>query len=75
MKLGEPSLDQIRLFLAVVDHGSFGGAARSLGRAVSAVSYAIAQIEGQLGVTLFEREGSRRPEGPEREAGEAPSIT
>ena len=62
MKLGEPSLDQLRLFLAVVDHGSFGGAARSMGRAVSAVSYGIAQIEAQLGVTLFEREGSRRPE-------------
>ncbi|MCL4671791.1 MAG: LysR family transcriptional regulator [Sphingomonadaceae bacterium] len=61
MKLGEPSLDQLRLFLAVVDHGSFGGAARASGRAVSAVSYGIAQIEAQLGVTLFEREGSRRP--------------
>lgn len=61
MKLGEPSLDQLRLFLAVVDHGSFGRAARASGRAVSAVSYGIAQIEAQLGVTLFEREGSRRP--------------
>lgn len=28
---------------------------------VSAISYAIATLEGQLGVTLFEREGSRRP--------------
>lgn len=61
MKLGEPTLDQLRLFLAVVDHGSFGGAARRLGRAVSAVSYGIAQMEAQLGVTLFEREGSRKP--------------
>lgn len=61
MKLGEPTLDQLRLFLAVVDHGSFGSAARMFGRSVSAVSYAIAQIEAQLGVTLFEREGSRRP--------------
>lgn len=69
MKLGEPSLDQLRLFLAVVDHGSFGGAARNLGRAVSAVSYGIAQIEAQLGVTLFAREGSRRPELTEAGAG------
>ena len=61
MKLGEPSLDQIRIFLVVVEEGSFGGAARRMGRAVSAISYGIAQLESQLAVTLFEREGSRRP--------------
>lgn len=61
MKLGEPSLDQLRLFLAVAEHGSFGGAAKTMGRAVSAVSYGIAQMEAQLGLTLFDREGSRRP--------------
>ena len=62
MKLGEPSLDHLRIFLEVVEHGSFGGAARSMGRAVSAISYGIAQLEAQLGVSLFERAGSRRPE-------------
>lgn len=61
MKLGEPSLDQLRIFLAVVEHGSFGAAARALGRTVSAMSYGIAQMEAQLDVRLFEREGSRRP--------------
>ena len=61
MKLGEPTLDQLRLFIAVAEHGSFGGAARALGRAVSAVSYGIAQLEAQLALTLFAREGSRRP--------------
>ncbi len=61
MKLGEPSLDQLRIFIAVAQEGSFGGAARRMGRAVSAVSYAIAQIEQQLAVTLFDREGSRKP--------------
>ena len=61
MKLGEPSLDQLRIFLAVAEEGSFGAAARTMGRAVSAVSYGIAQMEAQLGVTVFEREGSRRP--------------
>lgn len=61
MKLGDPSLDQLRIFLAVAEEGSFGGAARSMGRAVSAISYGIAQLEAQLAVTLFEREGSRRP--------------
>lgn len=61
MKLGDPSLDQLRIFLAVAEEGSFGAAARKMGRAVSAVSYGIAQMEAQLGVTLFAREGSRRP--------------
>lgn len=61
MKLGEPSLDQLRIFLEVVEEGSFGGAARSMGRAVSAISYGISQLEAQLAVTLFDREGSRKP--------------
>ena len=61
MKLGEPSLDQLRIFLAVVDEGSFGGAARRMGRAISAISYGIAQMEAMLGITLFDREGSRKP--------------
>ena len=61
MKLGDPTLDQLRIFLAVVEEGSFGGAARRMNRAVSAVSYGIAQLEAQLAVTLFEREGSRKP--------------
>ena len=61
MRIAEPSLDQLRIFLAVEEHGSFGGAARAMGRAVSAISYGIAQMEAQLGVALFEREGSRKP--------------
>lgn len=61
MKLAEPSLDHLRIFIAVADHGSFGGAARAMGRAVSAISYGIAQLEAQLALTVFEREGSRRP--------------
>ncbi|MEE4204707.1 MAG: LysR family transcriptional regulator [Erythrobacter sp.] len=61
MKLGEPSIDQVRIFLAVAEEGSFGAAAKRMGRAVSAISYGIAQMEALLGVPLFEREGSRRP--------------
>ncbi len=61
MRLADPSLDQLRIFLAVVEEGSFGGAARRMGRAVSAISYGIAQLEAQLAVTVFEREGSRKP--------------
>ncbi len=61
MKLGDPTLDQLRIFLAVVEEGSFGGAARRMDRAVSAISYGVAQLEAQLAVTVFEREGSRKP--------------
>ncbi|WP_379549985.1 LysR family transcriptional regulator [Qipengyuania sp. DGS5-3] len=62
MKLGDPTLDQLRIFLAVVEEGSFGAAARRMGRAISAISYGIAQMEAQLDVTLFAREGSRKPQ-------------
>lgn len=58
---GTPTFDQLRLFLAVVDTGSFAAAGRKLGRAVSVVSYGIANLEAQLGVALFEREGTRKP--------------
>ncbi|SFF75098.1 DNA-binding transcriptional regulator, LysR family [Novosphingobium sp. CF614] len=59
--LVSPSLDHLRTFLCVVEEGSFNAAARKLGRAISVVSYAIAQLEAQLGVHLFDREGSRKP--------------
>ena len=59
---GTPTFDQLRLFLAVVETGSFAAAGRKLNRAVSVVSYGIANLEAQLGVTLFEREGTRRPQ-------------
>ena len=49
------TLDQLRLFLAVHDAGSFSAAARSLRRAQSVVSYGIANLERQLGVALFDR--------------------
>jgi DNA-binding transcriptional LysR family regulator len=62
MQLGQPSIDHLRIFLAVVDEGSFGGAAKRIGRAISAISYGISQLEAQLAVRLFAREGSRKPQ-------------
>lgn len=59
--VGSPSLDQLHVFLSVVDEGSFAAAARKMNRAVSAISYAISNLEAQLGLTLLEREGSRKP--------------
>jgi DNA-binding transcriptional LysR family regulator len=58
---GTPSIDQLKVFLTVVDSGSFTAAAKRLGRAVSAVSYTIANLEQQLGVSLFDREQTRTP--------------
>jgi DNA-binding transcriptional LysR family regulator len=51
------SLDQLRTFVAAVDEGSFSGAARKLRRAQSMVSDLVANLEGQIGVTLFDRRG------------------
>jgi DNA-binding transcriptional LysR family regulator len=59
---GIPNLDQLRVFLAVVETGSFAAAGRHLGRATSAISYAIANLEFQLGVSLFDREVTRKPQ-------------
>jgi len=59
--LTPPSLDHLRVFLTVVDEGSFNRAAKKLGRAISVVSYAIQQLEAQLDTRLFDREGSTRP--------------
>jgi len=58
---GTPTLDQLRVFLTVVDVGSFAGAARRLGRATSVISYAMANLEAQLGVSLFDRQSTRKP--------------
>lgn len=49
--------DQVPLFLAVLDAGSFSAAARRLGRVPSAVSMAIAQLEAELDLQLFDRSG------------------
>lgn len=49
------SSDNIAIFLAVLDHGSFSAAARALGRVPSAVSMAIAQLEAELDLVLFVR--------------------
>ncbi len=57
-----PTLDQLQVFLAIVEAGSFVGAARRLGRATSVVSYAIANLEAQLGLVLFDRVTTRRPQ-------------
>jgi DNA-binding transcriptional LysR family regulator len=51
------SLDQLRTFIAAADEGSFSAAGRRLRRAQSVVSQTLANLEGQLGVRLFDRSG------------------
>ncbi|MGE7369122.1 LysR family transcriptional regulator [Neorhizobium sp. NPDC001467] len=55
-----PTLDQLQVFLAVAETGSFSAAARRLNRAQSVVSYTIANLEAQLEMVLFDRAG-RQP--------------
>lgn len=52
---GLPSLDQLRVFIAVIDHGGFAHAARALHRTQSVISYTIANLEEQLNVELLDR--------------------
>lgn len=58
---GTPTYDQLRIFLTVVETGSFAAAGRKLNRATSVISYGIANLEAQLGLLLFDREGTRKP--------------
>jgi DNA-binding transcriptional LysR family regulator len=57
---GLPTLDQLRVFIAVVDHGGFAHAARALHRTQSVISYTIANLEEQLNIELLDR-STRKP--------------
>jgi hypothetical protein len=56
-----PSVDQLLVLLTVAEAGSFTAAAKRLGRATSAISYAIDTLEEQLGLSLFDRGTTRKP--------------
>jgi Bacterial regulatory helix-turn-helix protein, lysR family len=51
------SLDQLRTFITAVDEGSFSAASRRLYRSQSVVSETVSNLEGQIGVQLFDRSG------------------
>lgn len=57
---GLPTLDQLRVFIAVIDHGGFAHAARALHRTQSVISYTIANLEEQLNIELLDR-STRKP--------------
>jgi DNA-binding transcriptional LysR family regulator len=56
-----PSIDQLLVLLTVAEAGSFSAAAKRLGRATSAISYAIDTLEKQLALSLFDRGTTRKP--------------
>jgi len=58
-----PGLEMRHLFalMAVVDTGTFSGAAEELGYTQSAVSQQVGALERIVGTPLFERPGGRRP--------------
>lgn len=49
------TLDQLRVLTAIAEAGSFTAAARKLNRAQSAISHAVATLEGELRIELFDR--------------------
>ncbi|WP_419905164.1 LysR family transcriptional regulator [Kiloniella sp.] len=53
------TLDQLKALCAVVDYGGFRAASEALHKSQSAISIAIKNLEQELRVSLFEREGYR----------------
>ena len=57
-----PSLQRLKVFVAVSEAGGFTAAARALDMAQSTVSTHVRQLEAEMGARLFDREsGSLRP--------------
>src|SRR4051794_17416289 len=55
----DPSWDDLRIFLAVVAHGSMNGAGRALGQSQPTVARRMRVLEENLGVALFQRTPNR----------------
>ena len=53
------TIDQLRVFRQVAEAGSFSAAARAMHRAQSAITYAVQNLEAQVGTELFDRSGYR----------------
>ncbi len=49
------TLDQLRMFVAIADEGSFSAAAKRVHRVQSALSHAMTNLESTLGVELWDR--------------------
>jgi DNA-binding transcriptional LysR family regulator len=55
LAFSEPSWDDLRIFLAVVAHGSMNGAAKALGQSQPTIARRIKTLEEALGIDLFQR--------------------
>ena len=76
--MAELSLDDLAMFVRVLDRGGFSSAARSLGVPTSNVSRAVARLESQSGVQLLHRTTravKATSEGQELFASVAPAMT
>ena len=50
-------IEQLELFVAVVEHGGMTAAGRQMGMTQPAVSRSMSNLERQLGVALFQPDG------------------
>lgn len=53
------TLEQLRMFKAVVEHGGYAQAAGAIYKSQSTISYAVHKLQEQLGVRLLEVEGRK----------------
>src|SRR5271165_5214895 len=68
MTLPRISLDQWAALAAVVEHGGYAQAAAALNKSQSSVTYAVQQIESQLGIKAFVIKGRKAVLTPTGEA-------
>ena len=76
--MATPNLDDLAVFVRVVERGGFAGAARELGTPTSTVSRAVGRLESRAGVRLLHRTTRHmRPtsEGRELYAAVAPAVS
>jgi DNA-binding transcriptional LysR family regulator len=59
--LPDLSIRQLEYLVAVAEEPTWAAAAEQVGVSASALSQGLAELERRLGVTLFDREGRRRP--------------
>jgi DNA-binding transcriptional LysR family regulator len=62
------TFDQLEVLKAIVEHGSFRKASETLNRAQSAISYAVRNLEDELGFLIFDRSRYRSQMTPQGEA-------
>ncbi len=53
------TLEQLRMFKAVVEHGGYAQAAEAIFKSQSTISYSVHKLQDQLGVRLLEVEGRK----------------